>query len=50
MVKGQIADLRLKPDDILYVPESTRAKVTHTTVNSLVTSVGMAGGYLAIYH
>jgi polysaccharide export outer membrane protein len=50
MVKGQIADLRLKPDDILYVPESTRTKITRTTVGSLVTSLGMAGGYLAIYH
>src|SRR5208283_676769 len=36
MVKGQIADVQLKPDDILYVPESLRLKAMRTGVNAAV--------------
>jgi len=50
MVKGQIADVQLKPDDILYVPESGRVKALRTAVNAAV-AVGTASGpALAIYH
>ena len=42
MVKGQIADIRLKPDDILYVPESRSLKAWHTSV-STATSIAAAG-------
>jgi hypothetical protein len=50
MVKGQIADVQLRPDDILYVPESGRLKAWHTTVNSVVGVATTAGPALAIYH
>lgn len=50
MVKGQIADIRLKPDDILYVPESGSLKAMHTTVNSAVSVATMGGSALMIYH
>ena len=50
MVKGQIADMLLKPDDILYVPESGRLKAMRTTVNSLVAAATNSGPALAIYH
>ena len=43
MVKGQIADIRLKPDDIVYVPESGRIKAMRTTVTAAVAMVTMAG-------
>ena len=50
MVKGQIADVRMKPDDILYVPESGSLKAWHTSVNSAVQVATYAGGSLMIYH
>jgi polysaccharide export outer membrane protein len=50
MVKGQIADVRLNPDDILFVPESGRVKFMRTSVNSAVQAVTGAGGALLIYH
>lgn len=50
MVKGQIADVQLKPDDILYVPESGRVKAMHTTLNSVVAVATAAGPGLAVYH
>ena len=43
MVKGQIADMRLKPDDILFVPESAGLKALHTAVNAAV-QVAYNGG------
>ena len=49
MVKGQIADVQLKPDDILYVPESGRLKAWRTTVASAVAVATTAGPALAIY-
>ena len=50
MVKGQIADIRLKPDDILYVPESGRIKAMRTSVNAAVGMVVTSGPALMIYH
>jgi len=51
MVKGQIADVRLMPDDILYVPESSKLKAWRTSVNSAVQmTTMMAGEGLMIYH
>jgi polysaccharide biosynthesis/export protein len=35
MVKGQIADMRLKPDDILYVPESRSLKAWHGSITTM---------------
>jgi polysaccharide export outer membrane protein len=49
MVKGQIADMRLKPDDILYVPESAALKAWRTSVTSAVTMATMGGTSLMIY-
>jgi polysaccharide export outer membrane protein len=53
MLHGQIPDQRLKPDDILYVPESGGLKAWHTAVNSAVSlanSAGVTGTALMIYH
>jgi polysaccharide export outer membrane protein len=50
MVKGRIADIRLRPDDILYVPESGRIKAMRTSVNAAVAMVTTAGPALMIYH
>jgi len=49
MVKGEISDLRLKSDDILFIPESARLKAWHTSVNSAVQVVTYGGGALMIY-
>jgi len=50
MVKGQIADVRLIPDDILYVPESGRTKALHQTTATALSIAGYAGSSLIIYH
>ena len=50
MVKGLIADIRMKPDDILYVPESAKLRAWTTGVNSAVQAVTGAGGMLIVYH
>jgi polysaccharide export outer membrane protein len=50
MVKGQIADMRLQPDDILYVPESASLKAWHTAVAATVSVATMAGTSMMIYH
>ena len=50
MVTGEIADVRLKPDDILFVPESGRIKAMRTTVASAVSIATMGGTTLMIYH
>jgi hypothetical protein len=50
MVKGQIADMRLQPDDILFVPESAGLKAWRTTVSSAVSVATYSGSALAIYH
>jgi polysaccharide export outer membrane protein len=49
MVKGQIADVRMKADDILYVPESAGLKAWHTSVTSAVTMATMGGESMMIY-
>ena len=49
MVKGQIADMRLKPDDILYVPESRSLKAWHTSVNTMSSIATSGGAALLIY-
>ncbi|MGA2982883.1 MAG: polysaccharide biosynthesis/export family protein [Terriglobia bacterium] len=49
MLKGQIADVRLMPDDILYVPESASLKAWHTSVNSAVSIATYGGSALLIY-
>jgi hypothetical protein len=50
MVKGQIADVRLMPDDILFVPESSKLKAWRTSVGAAVQMTTMAGEGLMIYH
>jgi polysaccharide biosynthesis/export protein len=50
MVKGQIADIRLIPDDILYVPESTRVKALHQTAATALQVATYTGSSLIIYH
>jgi polysaccharide export outer membrane protein len=49
MVKGQIADVRLMADDILFVPESGAVKALRTSVNSAVTMATMGGATLMVY-
>lgn len=48
MVKGQIADLRLEPNDILYVPESAKTKFLKTA-SGTAAQVAVAGGTVAVY-
>ena len=50
IVKGQIADVRLKADDILFVPESGGLKAWHTSVNSVVAMATAGGTSMVIYH
>jgi polysaccharide biosynthesis/export protein len=50
MVKGELADMRLNPDDILYVPESASLKAWHTSVSSAVSIATYGGSALMIYH
>lgn len=50
IVKGESVDLRLKPDDILFVPESAGIKAWRTTVSSAVTVATEGGAALMIYH
>jgi polysaccharide export outer membrane protein len=49
MVKGQMADIRLQPDDILVVPESAGLKALRTTINSAVGLATTGGSALLIY-
>jgi polysaccharide export outer membrane protein len=50
MVKGQVADLSLKPDDIVFVPDSLGLKALHATAQGVVQSVAMSASALVIYH
>ncbi len=50
MVKGDIPDVRMIADDILFVPESTRLKAWHASVNSAVSVVTTGGAALMVYH
>lgn len=50
MVKGLVADVRMKPDDILFVPESAGLKAWRTSVSSVVSVATSGGAALMIYH
>jgi polysaccharide export outer membrane protein len=50
ILKGQTPDIRLKADDILFVPESTRIKAMHTLETTAVTVATGTGTALIIYH
>lgn len=50
MVKGEVADMRLQPDDIIFVPESTKLKAWRASVNSAVQVATYGGSALIIYH
>jgi polysaccharide biosynthesis/export protein len=49
MVKGQTEDIRMKADDILFVPESTALKAVHASVTSAEAAVTEGGAALMIY-
>jgi polysaccharide export outer membrane protein len=49
MVKGHIADIRLRADDIVFVPESGRIKAMRTATMMMTTSVTAAAGTMMIY-
>jgi len=42
MVKGEVNDVKLIPDDILFVPESGALKAYHASMSSAV-SIATAG-------
>jgi polysaccharide biosynthesis/export protein len=48
MVKGQIADISLQPNDILYVPESGRSKFLKAT-SSTALQIAATAGTVALY-
>jgi polysaccharide export outer membrane protein len=50
IVKGQMADIRLKPDDILFVPESAKTKALRTAATAATSLVTNGGTALLIYH
>lgn len=50
MVKGQIADMVMMPDDILYVPESRALKAWHSSINTATSVATYGGSSLIIYH
>lgn len=50
IMKGQMADIRLVPDDILFVPESGMNKALHTTASAALQVATYAGSSLIIYH
>jgi polysaccharide biosynthesis/export protein len=50
MVKGRTADIRLQPDDILFVPESAGLKAMRTSMNAAVSVATYGATSLMIYH
>ena len=50
MVKGQIADIRLMPDDILFVPESGGLKALHASTTAAIEVATTGGQAMMIYH
>ncbi len=50
MVKGQTEDIRMKADDILFVPESTGLKALHASVAATESVATSGGAALMIYH
>jgi protein involved in polysaccharide export with SLBB domain len=49
MVQGRIADIRLIPDDILFVPESGGLKALHASTSAAVSVLSTGGSALMIY-
>lgn len=49
ILKGEVADIRLKPDDIVYVPESGGVKAWRAGVSAAVSMATMSGAGLMIY-
>lgn len=49
IVKGKMADIRLKPDDILFVPESGRTKALRAAATAATTVVTNGSTALLIY-
>ena len=49
MVKGRVADMEMKPDDILYVPESGKTKAIRASANAAITVATYGAGALLIY-
>jgi len=49
MVKGKISDIRLVPDDILFVPESGGLKALHAATTAAVSVASTGGSALMIY-
>jgi polysaccharide export outer membrane protein len=50
IVKGKMADIRMKPDDILFVPESAKTKAWHAAAAAATSVVTNGGAALLIYH
>jgi polysaccharide biosynthesis/export protein len=50
MARGKIDDMRLIPDDILFVPESTALKAIHASTTAAVEVAATGGSALLIYH
>ena len=50
MVKGKITDMKLIPDDIVFVPESAGMKALHSGVNSAIQVATYSSSTLLIYH
>ncbi len=50
MVRGQSEDIRMKADDILFVPESAGLKALHASVASAESMATEGGAALMIYH
>jgi polysaccharide export outer membrane protein len=49
MSKGKVDDIRLIPDDIVFVPESTTLKALHATTSAAVAVASTGGSALVIY-
>jgi polysaccharide export outer membrane protein len=49
MVKGKVADIRLIPDDILFVPESGGLKTLHAATTAAISVASTGGSALLIY-
>jgi polysaccharide export outer membrane protein len=50
MVKGKIADIRMVPDDILFVPESGGLKALHAATTAAISVASTGGAALLVYH
>ena len=50
MVKGKLVDIRMVPDDILFVPESGGLKALHAATTSAIAVASTGGAALLVYH